>query len=47
MLGQCGHVLGIMQISILVPNVARTYKMRPGCVGDNAGTCLDHLVAVP
>ena len=47
MLVQCGHVPDIMQISNFVPDVYRTYKMGPGCVGDKAGTCLERLVGVP
>ena len=35
-----------MKIGIFVPDVYRTYKIRLGCVGDNAGTCLERLVGV-
>ena len=45
-LGQCGNVLGIMQMSIFVPDVGRTTQMFPGCVGDRYGTRLGHVLVV-
>ena len=45
-LGQCGNVLGIMQMSIFVPDLGRTTQMRPGCVGDRSGTHLGHVLVV-
>ena len=42
-----GHVPDIMQITISVPDVYRTYSMCPGCVRDKAWTCLERLVSVP